>query len=230
MAGGVKQIAKDWCPPIVWRGLARAKRNATLQRLRPPEEGQDLDVYWTPFMSEMLERWGEGNAWLEIQYLMTNCSGKVLDIACGTGKVMKILARPGLEIHGCDISDMLINKAIERNLPREWLRVCDATQMPYDDNEFEYSYSIGSLEHFTLDGISRFISEADRVTRIASFHMLPVSRSGRDEGWMKTLQSFHNCSVGWWLRMFEPTFRQVSVLDSNWQDEISIGKWFVCHK
>jgi SAM-dependent methyltransferase len=230
MASGVKAIVKDLCPPMVWRGLSRAKRSALLQNLKPPKQGQDLDVYWTPFMAELLERWGQGNCWVDIQLLTADLHGTALDIACGTGKVMTILERPDLEIHGCDISDLLINKAIQRGLSPERLRVCDATQMPYGDREFDYSYSIGSLEHFTEDGIDKFIAEAVRVTRSASFHMMPTSRSGRDEGWMKTIQSFHNCSLSWWLPKFEKEFGRVRVMDSTWNDEISVGKWFLCYR
>ena len=230
MATGVKAIVKDLCPPVIWRGLARAKRSAVLQSLKPPKTGQDLDVYWTPFMAELLERWGQGNCWVDIQLLMADLHGSVMDIACGTGKVMEILARPGLELSGCDISDLLIEKAVERGLPRERLRVCDATQMPYGDNQFDYSYSIGSLEHFTEEGIDKFIPEAARITKLASFHMMPTSRSGRDEGWMKTIQSFHNCSVSWWLPRFQESFDRVHVVDSTWSDDISVGKWFLCYK
>ena len=80
---------------------------------------RDLDVYWDPQMAEILEHWGEGNAWNEIQLLLMNCRGRALDMACGTGKTMSLLAGlPALEVHGCDISDMLIGKALERGLAR----------------------------------------------------------------------------------------------------------------
>jgi SAM-dependent methyltransferase len=195
-----------------------------------PDE-QALDVYWDPHMAELLETWGIGNAWNEIQLLLVNAKGTVLDIACGTGKVMTLLAPyPNLEVHGFDISDFLIQKAIERGLPRERLRVSDATRTDYPDNRFDYGYSIGSLEHFTESGIGAFVTEAHRITRVASFHQIPVSRSGRDEGWMKTLQSFHNNSVPWWLERFRAVYPTVHVMDSAWNDKISVGKWFLCMK
>ena len=100
--------------------------------------------------------------------------------------------------------------------------------MPYADGSFDYSYSIGSLEHFTEEGIGKFVAESARVTRVGSFHMMPTSRSGRDEGWMKTYQSFHNCSPAWWVSHFKKGFGRVRVLDSSWNDRISIGKWFIC--
>lgn len=225
----MKQIIKDLCPPLVWRKLQDIRGRIVPHQIRTQGDTQDLDLYWTPEMAQVLETWADGNAWLEVQFLMANCKGKVLDIACGTGKTMTILDRETLDLHGCDISDLLIDKAIERGLPRENLRVCDATQMPYADAEFDYSYSIGSLEHFTDDGIDKFIAEAARVTRAGSFHMMPTSRSGKDEGWMKTYQSFHNCSPDWWVSRFDKHFKRVRVLDSNWNDRISVGKWFICY-
>jgi ubiquinone/menaquinone biosynthesis C-methylase UbiE len=160
---------------------------------------------------------------------MANCNGSVLDIACGTGKTMTLLDKSRLNIKGCDISDVLIGKAMERGLPADSLKVCDATQLPYAIGEFDYSYSIGSLEHFTDEGIEKFISEASRVTKIGSFHMMPTSLSRTDEGWMKTYQSFHNNSPEWWVNRFEKRFDRVVVLDSNWKDPISVGKWFLCY-
>src|SRR3990172_2783527 len=107
---------------------------------------------------------------------MVNCSGKVLDIACGTGRTMEMVASlPQITVYGCDISDLLIQKAIERGIVQKYLRVCDATNTNYENDEFDYSYSIGSLEHFTDEGITRFVAECYRITKWRSFHMIPTS-------------------------------------------------------
>jgi len=190
---------------------------------------QDIDLYWDPHMAELLETWGEGTTWNEIQLLMVNCAGKVLDIACGTGKTMELLKPfPSLQLYGCDISDLLIQKAIDRGVAQDRLEICDATKTDYADNFFDYSYSIGSLEHFTNEGILQFIAEAHRITKSNSFHMVPVSRSGKDEGWIKPMQSYHNNSIDWWLDKYRSAYKTVHVLDSSWCDAISIGKWFIC--
>lgn len=225
----MKDIVRDLCPPMVWRGLQSIRSRVKPHQTVANGETQDLDLYWTPEMAQVLETWADGNAWLEVQFLMANCTGKVLDIACGTGKAMTLLDAKTLELHGCDISELLISKAVERGLEQGRLKVCDATQLPYATDEFDYSYSIGSLEHFTLEGIDKFIAEARRVSRSGSFHMMPTSRSLRDEGWMKTYQSFHNNSPSWWVSQFEKHFGRVRVLDSNWNDRISVGKWFLCY-
>jgi ubiquinone/menaquinone biosynthesis C-methylase UbiE len=135
-----------------------------------------------------------------------------------------------LEIYGCDISDMLIAKAIERGISQERLTVTDATSMKYSEGVFDCGYSIGSLEHFTEDGIGKFLGECSRVVKGTTFHMVPVSRSGRNEGWIKTFQSYHNNSVGWWEDKCRRKYPIVHVLDSSWSDNISVGKWLVCMK
>lgn len=233
--GAARARIAQFLEPQLRRMPPRAKTIAEKVIGRPiggnAPDAQALDVYWDPKMAEILETWGLGNAWNEIQLLLLNARGTVLDIACGTGTVMTILAPyQNVEVHGFDISDFLIQKAIDRGIPRERLRVTDATKTDYATDRFDYGYSIGSLEHFTEDGIRAFITETYRITRKASFHMIPVSRSGTDEGWMKTLQSFHNNSVEWWLQRYRASYSTVYVLDSAWHDRISVGKWFVCVK
>ncbi len=223
----------------MWKGLgfgwnkARAFK-ARLIKVCPaiaPRSGQDLGVYWDSEMAALLETWGEGNAWVEIQFLMVNCKGKVLDIACGTGKTIEKLASfQDLELHGFDISDFLIQKAIDRGIAKERLKVCDATKTGYETDAFDCSYSIGSLEHFTEEGIAQFISETCRITRHGSYHMIPVSRTGKDEGWIKTYQSYHNNSVAWWEKQFRRVYKNVYIIDSRWEDDISLGKWIICFK
>lgn len=192
---------------------------------------QDLEIYWTAEMAAVLETWGEGNAWTEIEYLMVNCQGKVLDIACGTGKTMQILSKYiDLDIYGIDISNLLIEQALARGIRPERLKIGDATKLDFATDSFDYGYSIGSLEHFTSQGIDECIIECHRVVRATSFHHVPVSRSQTDEGWISPNQSYFNNSEQWWLKKFTAVYPQVYVLDSRWDDVISVGKWFICRK
>jgi len=226
----MKHIVKDLLPPLVLRGI----RNVNKRFARKPAAAghgtaQDLDLYWDPKMAAALETWGEGNAWNEIQLLLINAHGTALDIACGTGKVMTILdGIKALEVHGCDISDFLLGKAAERGIRKDRLTCCDATKLPYPEKHFDYAYSIGSLEHFTEEGIHGFMQQCRKVVRQRSFHMIPVSRSQKNEGWITPWQSYFNNSTDWWVAKCKATFGKVTVLDSAWQDEISVGKWLVC--
>ena len=182
-------------------------------------------------MAQILDTWGERNTWIEIQHLLHNKKAKVLDIACGTGKVIEILKKTNdSEIFGCDISDFLIGKALERGISGSHLKVCDATNLPYSENEFDFCYSIGSLEHFTEEGILNFLKSSKRVTRYSGFHLMPVSKSNIDEGWISNYQSYFNNSEKWWLNICKSIFENVQILDSSWEDDLSTGKWLILNK
>lgn len=231
----MKAIIKDFLPPVVMRLLisfsAYVKGILPEKSCQDNPENQDLSVYWNQKMANMLETWGVGNVWNEIQFLMVNCNGRILDFACGTGKTMEILSKYSfLDLHGCDISDFLISKAVERGLDKGSLKVCDATATGYEDLSFDYAYSIGSLEHFTEEGIEKFIIENHRIAKNSSFHFVPVSKSGINEGWVKNFQSYFNNSTDWWLNKFRSMYGTVYTIDSVWSDSISNGKWFVCIK
>ena len=45
------------------------------------------------------------------------------------------------------------------------LKVADATNTGYEKDQFDYSYSIGSLEHFTEKGIAQFINETSKIMK-----------------------------------------------------------------
>lgn len=229
----LRSILKSVTPPLLWSIARRSPKPAPKATPSTPgvAQEQELGLYWSPEMAALLETWGEGNAWHEIQLFLTGRSGKVLDIACGTGRVMSIVsANIGVEVYGCDISDYLIAKAMERGLDGTRLKVCDATQLPYGDDEFRYAYSIGSLEHFTEDGIEQVLRGCQRIVDGLSFHMIPVSRSGQDEGWITPYQSYFNNSVDWWVTKAKRVFPRVTVMDSIWSDERSLGKWLVCRR
>ena len=225
----MKDFLRDICPPIIWRKAHEFRSKNRFPLASKNTKGQDLEVYWNEEMAKILEIWGEGNAWNEIQYLMACRSGKVLDIACGTGKTIELLkGYPDIEVYGCDISDLLLKKALERGISATRLMLEDATKMSYSDQYFDWGYSIGSLEHFTDDGIDKFLSETKRVVKYATFHMIPVSRTEKDEGWIKTLQSYHNNSTSWWLDKCRKIYPIVITIDSSWCDPISKGIWLIC--
>ena len=237
MNESLKKLIRKIIPLPVRRAVSKARA-----RLFPRAPGsyhssnsnpdhQNLDVYWSEDMAKVLEEWGVDNAWNEIQLLMAACKGKVLDIACGTGKTIDILKGfTQVEIHGCDISDLLLQKAMDRGIPKERLKLCDATRTDYPDNYFDFSYSIGSLEHFTEEGIELFIKESLRITGTASFHMVPVSRNNIENGWITTVQSYFNNSEAWWYEKFRKDYRKVIAVPSKWEDYLSFGRWYLCFK
>ena len=193
---------------------------------------QDIEIYNKSLTAEKLSEWGKGSTWNEIQMFFNNKEGKILDVACGTGLNMLDLKKsnPDALLYGCDISQYLLDIATENGVEVENLFCVDATKLDFEKNFFDYSYSIGSMEHFTEDGIAKLIEKLSKITKKTSIHMMPVSKKNINEGWIKTYQSFHNNSPEWWINKFEKCFKKVEVIDSSWEDHISKGKWFVCHK
>lgn len=229
MINTLKRILVQILPPIVIKILNKFKIKKKLPINHP--SGQSLDIYYDEKMAKILERWGERNAWIEIQHLLHDKKGKILDVACGTGKVIEILDNINIKnVYGCDISDFLINKALSRGISSEKLKVCDATNLPYDDNYFDYCYSIGSLEHFTEDQIVQFLISTKRVTKNFAFHQIPMSRLNKDEGWITPLQSYFNNSNEWWMNKCKKVYDNVLIVDSSWEDKRSVGKWLILKK
>lgn len=231
----LKKLSYYFVPPVVWsiqrKFIKYRKRQKGKALKKTGGESQYLDIYWDEEFARVLDIWGLDTAWIEIQMLLINCSGKILDIACGTGKTMEILGRyPQLDIYGCDISDFLLKKSEEKGILPEKLIVTDATNMKFTNDSFDYSYSIGSLEHFTEDGMIKFVSEAHRVTRYASFHQVPCSRNNKDNGWITPYQGYFNNSVEWWMKKYESAYQTVIPLRSKWEDDDSVGYWFICIK
>lgn len=206
-------------------------KKGVVSTLNSGKAGQDLQIYSEQRFADEVSNWGSGTVWNEIQYLLANCNGKILDMGCGTCKVFSLLEKfSQCDIYGCDISKFLIERAIANGVSNSKLIVCDATKTPYDDDEFDYSYSIGSLEHFTEAGVMDFLKESCRITKHGSFHQVPVSRCNKDDGWIKLGQSYFNNSIAWWLEKIKKVYPKVYVLNSLWEDPISLGKWFVCLK
>ncbi|HEY1980060.1 MAG TPA: class I SAM-dependent methyltransferase [Xanthobacteraceae bacterium] len=192
-------------------------------------DSQALDIYMDEGFAKLLEEWGNGTVWNEIQIFLSHRQGSVLDLACGTGRVHDFLkGNPALEYYGCDISPLLIDKAIGRGIDPTRLAVGDATKLEYRDNQFDYLFSIGSLEHFTLPGIRATLKECKRVCSGLSFHQVPVSRSGFDEGWVAPYQSYWLNSETWWRRLFAEIYGDALwTVSSTWGAPTMCGAWFI---
>ena len=230
----MKKIIKNILPPFILFLLKKIYFVYLLNKnkLSIKKDRQDIEIYNDPITAQKLEEWGKGSVWNEIVLLFNGKKGKILDVACGTGKnILDLQAtNPEATLYGCDISQFLIDIAKSKGINSDKLKCIDATKLDYDENFFDYSYSIGSLEHFTDEGIDQVIEKLYYVTNIATFHMMPVSKKNKNEGWTKTYQTFHNNSVEWWINKFKKKFKTVYVVDSSWNDFISNGKWFLCYK
>jgi ubiquinone/menaquinone biosynthesis C-methylase UbiE len=210
-----------------------------LRKLKPQNQTADSSVqspasstYWTE-LENLLDDWGGTHVWNEIQLLLYDKQGKVLDIACGTGATMQRMSKYSeLEITGIDINEQLIRSATEKGIGPERLFVADAKDLGrFSSHQFKYSYSIGVLYYFDDESLNQAISEIGRVTSDASFHFILTSSNDLDEGEIMTWQRFRNNSAAWWRSKMLQTFSRVTVIESGWQDtqfKKSKGTWMIC--
>jgi trans-aconitate methyltransferase len=86
---------------------------------------------------------------------------RILDLGCGTGELMAVIAESGANVTGIDMSEDMIASARAR-LPDADLRVMDAHALPFD-GEFDAVFSNAALHWMTdPDGVARGIARALR--------------------------------------------------------------------
>ena len=87
---------------------------------------------------------------------------RVLDVGCGVGVFLGLVAGRGAEPHGIDASEALIALARER-LPEADLRVGDMESLPYEDATFDLV--TGFTSFFFANDMVAALREAGRVAK-----------------------------------------------------------------
>jgi SAM-dependent methyltransferase len=90
---------------------------------------------------------------------------RVLDIGCGAGAFLRLVAERSGEAHGIDASDELIAHARTR-VPDADLRVGEMESLPWDDDTFDLVTGFNSF--FFADDMVAALREAGRVAKPAS--------------------------------------------------------------
>src|SRR5262245_32104219 len=87
---------------------------------------------------------------------------RVLDIGCGVGAFLRMVAERGGEPHGIDASQALIGFARDR-LPGADLRVGEMEDLPWDDDTFDLVTGFNSF--FFANDMAAALREAGRVAK-----------------------------------------------------------------
>lgn len=102
------------------------------------------------------------------EYRVIHGVARALDLGCGHGRHVIMLAEQGYEVSGIDISDVAIAIA------REWvtqkglkadLQTGTVTALPYGDNVFDLVVSHGVLDHIYYDESRQAVREIHRVLK-----------------------------------------------------------------
>ena len=93
-------------------------------------------------------------------------NSKVLEIGCGAGQFSQLF-NVNFDYYGIDYSRSLVNKNI--SITNSKVFNCEAANLPFKDNHFDYCFSVGVFEYFpSKEYAYKVIKEIERVTKKAS--------------------------------------------------------------
>lgn len=93
---------------------------------------------------------------------------RILDIGCGSGKLVKFFNYNGFEAIGCDNQEVAVSMARKLNKGGV-IKIASATKLPFKNSSFNLVTSISVIEHLTKTQGKKLISEAKRVLTTNGF-------------------------------------------------------------
>lgn len=106
---------------------------------------------------------------------LKGCKGTVLDMGCGTGKMLLLMAKecPSATVIGVDISEKMVNIASEKAKKSEYrdriiVKVMDCTSMDFDDESIDcafasYTFTSATDPEKIVVELSRVLKRGGRV-------------------------------------------------------------------
>ncbi len=112
----------------------------------------------------------EANFLKKTTFQLNKSKVKVLDVACGTGRMLPEMFKTGkdIEYHGLDSSNAMTShlKKKAKSLGIDVnLKMGDATKLPYEDNSFDVVYTYHLTWHLPYELQKKMIREMIRVCK-----------------------------------------------------------------
>lgn len=128
---------------------------------------------------------------------------KILDIGCGKGFLIYeiSLLNPNIEIYGLDKSSYAISNS-KPEISKNIINGC-ATSLPFEDNFFDFVYSLNTLHCLELSDLYLSINEINRVKKNKSYICVESYVNELQKQnllyWQVTCESFHSKSQWLWI-------------------------------
>ena len=149
-------------------------------------------------------RW-EKVAKLMIDHYGLKAGDKILDIGCGKGFLLydftKIL--PGIEIYGIDVSKYALENSKEEIKDR--LIYGNATSLPYEDNYFDFVFSLNTFHNLECYDLFDALKEMERVGKNNKYICVEAYRNEVEKMnllyWQVTCEAFNTPKEWeWWFK------------------------------
>lgn len=140
-------------------------------------------------------------------YYHLDKNAAVLDIGCAKCFMLHDFKQliPELTIEGIDISQYAIDNAIDDMRP--YVRVGNASELPYPDKSFDLVISINTIHNLPLEKCKKALKEIERVSRSHSFISVDAWRTEEEKErllkWILTAQTYMH--VDSWKSLFLET-------------------------
>jgi ubiquinone/menaquinone biosynthesis C-methylase UbiE len=124
--------------------------------------------------------------------------GAVLEIGCGTGRVMQHLARVCKRLHGIDISRAMVEQGRQRlrHLPDVSFEVGNGYDLePFADESFDLVYSLYAFQHMPKTTAYNYFAESARVLRPEGLLRFQVPNILRGDHFL----AFHHFTQPWFV-------------------------------
>lgn len=151
-----------------------------------------LPRFWQPVVPAFREHFG------------LEAGMSLLDVGCAKGFMLHDLREliPGLQVAGVDISDYAIDNSLAS--VREYLRVANATALPFSDRSFDVVVSINTIHNLERDECAQALREIQRVSRGNAFVTVDAYRNAEEKermyAWNLTAKTI--MSVEEWVAFF----------------------------
>lgn len=136
--------------------------------------------------------------WIKLVLNPKNC----LDVGCGTGYLVSMLKKLGIDAYGIEISEYALS-----NVPKEiqpYVKKGDITKIPFDDNTFDLVVTFDVMEHIERSLLKKSLEETVRVSRKWIVHKIFT----RENLWIRLFQRYDYSfmsifSQKFWKHMFK---------------------------
>lgn len=155
--------------------------------------GYYYDGRWKPVAKRIQEYYG-----------LTSRSS-ILDIGCAKGFLLHDFLQliPGIRVSGLDISDYVLDNAMESVKP--FMVLGNAKELPFSDKSFDLIISIATIHNLELDEVEQALRELERVGRKYKFIKLGAWHNEKErielEKWNVVARTFMKCQE--WEQLFK---------------------------